>query len=96
MVPDLIATVETVVRALPFRSPEADRIFIRFERVTPAERCRTVADILNAAWRASLDQRFWAILPVISTRREVVLKELTLKNLGIFEIEQIQRGSRAP
>jgi len=94
LVPKLVLLADQEVRtaALPERNPdEIGRILKWFRRVTPAEGCQSVPDILNAAWLAYLDPNLWQNLPVIREKRDLVLKELTLKNLEIFEIEQIQK-----
>lgn len=88
--------ITTAAKVADSTSSEVSRIVNRFKRVTPAENCRCIADILNAAWQAYLDPTFWNSVPAISAEGEGVLKELTLKNLEIFEIEQIQRAANAP
>jgi hypothetical protein len=90
------ASIVTTAGIVDSSDAEVSRIVRRFKRVTPAEGCRCIADILNAAWRASLDPTFWSGLPVIDQRGASVLRELALKNLEIFEIEQLQRDANAP
>jgi hypothetical protein len=68
---------------------EADRILARFGLVVPAEKCSGLPDILNAAWRAFNDTAFWQNNPQIAAKKDGVLKELVLKNIELFEIEQI-------
>lgn len=71
---------------------ERDRVLQRIRLIVPAENCKTVADILNGAWLALEDQDLWKEHPEINARRGLVLKELILKNLELFEIERIQAG----
>ena len=54
----------------------------------PAEKCKCLADILNAAWLAYRDLAFWEHNPQIAERKDTILKELVLKNIELFEIEQ--------
>lgn len=70
-------------------STEVERIYARFKHVVPAERCTCLADILNAAWKAFSDTSLWKDLPLYE-RKDRVLKELVLKNIETFQIEQIQ------
>jgi hypothetical protein len=70
---------------------ETQRVLDRIRLVVPAEQCKTIADILNAAWLAKDDQDLWREYPSLRKRKDDVLKELALKNLEVFEIEQLQR-----
>ena len=74
-------------------SREVQRICSRFELLVPAEGCRCLADILNAAWRSFEDESLWSRMPHVQRKRDVILKELVLKNIEVFEIEQILRGT---
>jgi hypothetical protein len=69
---------------------EVAKVLKRIRQVVPAEGCKTIADILNGAWLAWEDPDLWKQFPGIADRKLSVLKELVLKNLEIFEIEQIQ------
>jgi hypothetical protein len=68
---------------------QVERIYARFKMVVPAERCLCLADILNAAWRAFRDSTFWQGDPQIGDKKDDILKELVLKNIELFEIQQI-------
>jgi hypothetical protein len=70
------------------------RILDRFRKVVPIEGAVNLAAIVNAAWRAYLDTDFWKDLPQVSMNKDRVLKELTLKNVEVFEIEQIHKEPR--
>lgn len=69
---------------------ETERILGRFKLVVPAERPRSVADILNAGWTAHGDPAFWREVPEVDKEKQRVLKELILKNFEVFEIERLQ------
>jgi hypothetical protein len=69
---------------------EVAKVVKRIRQVVPAEGCRTIADILTGAWLASEEPDLWKQFPSIAAKKLSVLKELVLKNLEIFEIEQIQ------
>jgi hypothetical protein len=68
---------------------EVGRINARLRLVVPAEKCRCLADILNAAWQAFRDNAFWQGDPQIGDKKDAVLKELVLKNIELFEIQEI-------
>ena len=71
---------------------EARRIFNRIRHVVPAEGAASLADILNAAWMAFEDEDLWTDIPEVRRKRDRALKELILKNIELFEIEQRQTG----
>ena len=48
-----------------------------------------LADILNAAWKAFRQPDFWKDSPQVFEKKDLILKELVLKNIELFEIEQI-------
>lgn len=76
--------------ALPVPSDaQRDRILSRFALVVPAEKCLGLPDILNAAWASFKDATFWQANAQIAAKKDEVLKELVLKNIELFEIEQI-------
>lgn len=92
VVPQIIAEAERIVAAsgIPASTPaQVDKIFRRFELVVPAEGCLGLPDILNAAWRAYRDPSFWMGNAQVEQKKDETLKELVLKNIEIFEIEQI-------
>ena len=75
---------------IPASDPaQVDRIYVRFKLVVPAEKCLCLADILNAAWKAFRDTTFWQGDPQIGDKKDEVLKELVLKNIELFEIQEI-------
>ncbi len=78
---------------LPQRTT-ATKIYERFKRVVPAEGARSLADIINAAWVAYEDPKLWESFPRIRENRDRVLRELVLKNIEVYEIEQILRDKR--
>lgn len=73
-------------------SEDINRILQRFALVVPAEQCASVADVLNAGWMAQEDADFWKDEAGIQQRKNDVLKELVLKNLELFEIEQMLKS----
>ena len=70
---------------------EARRIHICYKYGVPAEGCRSLADILGAAWLAYEDDKLWHDRPEVSTRKDEVISSLVLKNIEVFEIEQKMR-----
>ena len=72
------------------RTPdEVARIQKRLRLGVPAERCRSIADVVNAAWAASEEPTLWADVPTMGGRKQQVMKDLVLKNLEVFEFEQV-------
>jgi len=66
---------------------QSDMIRKRFKFVVPAEKAKSLADILNGAWKAYNDSDLWKHLPKINEKKEDVLKDLVLKNIEIFTYE---------
>ena len=72
-------------------SAEEDVIVKRFRHAVPAENISNWVSILNAGWTVYEDGDFWKMYPSLYENKNRVLKELMLKNIEIFEIEQIIR-----
>jgi len=72
---------------------ESERICKRFKFVIPAEGAKSLADILNGAWKAYNDSHLWKHLPKINKKKEDVLKDLVLKNIEIFTYESLLEGT---
>ena len=68
---------------------EKQRILKRFRSVVPAENCESLADVLNAGWQAFVEPEFWKPSVVAPDNRVEVLRDLVLKNLEVFEFEQV-------
>jgi hypothetical protein len=73
---------------------EVRRIAGRLRRVVPAEGCRSLADMMNAAWAVAQEPGLWKEMPELHRKRASILRELVLKNMEIFEIEAILRSGR--
>lgn len=72
-----------------------DSVLKHLQRATPATGAKSLANILNAAWRIYLDpvNPWGKDYPVTNhdpDKRILLLRELTLKSFEVFEIEQIQ------
>jgi hypothetical protein len=96
MLVSLIDKADSIVKTsgtvLPTDS-EVQRIFNRLKMVVPAENAQSLADILCAGWLAWDDSNFWAEMPRIHSSKDKVLYELLLKNIEVFDIEQIQKDA---
>jgi hypothetical protein len=79
----------SATRAPTMDEGEVERIVGRYCLMVPAEGCRSLTDILNAAWRVAEDPNFWSDSPFADKRLEI-LHDLVLKNIEVLEIEQIQ------
>lgn len=69
------------------RKKMADRIHKCFENLVPAFEVDNLADIINAGWKAWLDNRLWENIPSVAGRRREVLNELILKSIEVMEFE---------
>jgi len=49
---------------------------------------------LNASWQAYHDIDLWKSIPDVLERKDQILKDLVLKNIEIFEVEQILNGGK--
>jgi len=90
--PELIAFADNVFTQAGLSPPddaEQQRILKRFEKLVPAENCKSLSDILNAAWLASNCDTLWAALAFTQTERQRILDDLVLKNLELLEMETI-------
>ncbi|MEQ1830798.1 MAG: hypothetical protein ABL921_32910 [Pirellula sp.] len=68
----------------PIKISEIHSLYNRL--IVPARNSMALSNILNAAWAAYLDPSLWKDMPQI--RDSIfVLKELTLKNIEVLEIE---------
>ena len=91
-IPAIIACAKKEVQNSGLDGPSAseiERVYARFEHVVPAEGCKRVSDIICAGWRAFQNDQLWNDIPEIVANKERNLKELVLKNIEVFEIEQI-------
>jgi hypothetical protein len=96
IVNDLINKAKSIVDSSALEKPsknEQERIYHRLKNVVPAEDCKTLPDILNAAWRAYEDPDLWKGNPRLKSNKDNILKNIVLKNIEVFEIEQILRKS---
>ena len=58
--------------------------------MVPAQHSKSLSNILNAAWMAYEDKSLWkSIMEEPGRQKEQILKDLILKNIEIFEVEQI-------
>jgi len=65
----------------------------------PPENAGSLGNILNAAWDATLDDKFWESFPPFRLQREEkraafrveALREIVLKSIEVFEYELIQK-----
>ena len=96
LVGDLITEADDVLNKATIPMPsveEVRKIYARLKRVVPAEGCTSLANILNAAWQAFGHPDLWIKIPQVQKDRDRILKDLVLKNLEVFEIEQILKES---
>lgn len=91
IIPPLLDKVAEILseQLLPKSSEkETIRIYNRLKQVVPTENTQSIVDILNAAWMAFEETDLWKELPQVVDRRDPILKEIVLKNIEIYEIEQ--------
>lgn len=77
---------------------EADvtRIYESFKRAVPATGAESIANIVNAAWRITLDpsnhwKKDYPITIKEPTKRIELIRDLALKSFEVFEIENVQQ-----
>jgi hypothetical protein len=90
--PDILKHAESDVTAAAIPSTsetESKRVTDRFRLAVPAENIENWISIVNAGWIVYEDDAFWSGNSSLQAAKDRVLKELMLKNIEIFEIEQI-------
>lgn len=93
MVNDLIEEARQTIQAsgICLPSPEkTQEIYGRLNMLVPAQGCSCLADILNAAWRLYEHPDWWRDFFDTRQRADKTLRDLVLKNVEVFEIEQIR------
>lgn len=93
VVDKLILLAESIViesGVLNTNDDEIFRIYNRFKQIVPAEDCRSFQDIISAAWRAYEDEEIWKDRPKVRKNKNTILKDLVLKNIEVFEIENLK------
>jgi hypothetical protein len=78
---------------------ESQKIYERFELIVPAENCKDLADVLNAAWKAYNAPNLWKKMEKFEKekeefekKKERILKDLVLKTIEVFEVEHLLKG----
>lgn len=95
VVPSLIKDAKKWVDQSGVVLPDVERakeIRKYFDYAVPAPETKCLADILNAAWLAFVDPNFWRKKRKLREQRAPILRELVLKNIEIFEMEQMIKG----
>ena len=93
----LISKAEEFVSLSGVLKPDGDgikSIYERYKLVVPAEKCRSLADILNAAWEAYEDRGLWSSMPDVAKDKNRVIRDLVLKNIEMFHGEHILRNAQ--
>ncbi len=94
IVDELIKDVKTTADGAKIPGPdesEIKRILAKYHWAVPACESRSLPDILNAGWKVYEDEYFWKDFLNIQKRKESILRELLLKNMELFEVEQIDK-----
>jgi len=97
VIEELIVKADHFISQTDIEKPEPEevsRIFGQFQLMVPAQHCRSFPDILNAAWRAYENEDLWVSMSdKARSQKEEILRDLVLKTVEIFEVEQILRQS---
>ena len=97
IVDDMIAKAEDIISKTNISRPSDEgskKIYKRFKLVVPAQNCKSLSEILNAAWQAYGNPDLWKEIPNVVEHKDQILKDLVLKNIEIFEVEQILKGGK--
>ena len=93
VVDGLIARADSLISETNIQKPdplEVKRIHRQLGLMVPAQHSKSLSNILNAAWMAYEDKSLWkSIMEEPGRQKEQILKDLILKNIEIFEVEQI-------
>lgn len=87
----IIAVANTIVSDAGVENRSAKKILqilSDLELVAPAQNSGSLANILNAGWKAFHDDDLWSDVPQI-TSKETTLRELLLKSVEVLEYEEI-------
>lgn len=93
----LINKAEELVSAAGIAKPCADevkRTYERYKLMVPSEQCRSLADILNAAWEAYEDKDLWDSKSDVATGENAALRDLVLKNIEMSHVDQILQNAQ--
>ncbi len=85
--------IPEIAAAEPSGSAAENRVFERFKLIVPAENSGGLAPIINAGWRAFLDDDLWKDSAHIYRFKTEILRDLIMKNIEILEVEQIAEGA---
>ena len=91
LIPTLIGKVHDLCTAAGVPNEDSaiiNTIHEAFRFVTPGTNARCLADIVNAAWNAFHDETLWSGMKHLNNR-DATLKELVLKSIEVFEVEQM-------
>jgi hypothetical protein len=67
---------------------ETDRILNCFSQLIPAENVFSLADIINAAWKANNNNNLWKEMDINEEKRIEIISNLSLKTIEVLDIEQ--------
>ena len=91
LIDDLISEADRLITAAGIAhstDEEIDNILGRYKVVVPFEGASGFPSILNAAWKVHDQPKFWKGREEVQKKRSGVLKDLVLKNIEIYELEQ--------
>ena len=91
LIPDLIKHAGDLINGAGISLPEESNINAivdRYKDGVPADNSNGLPDIINAAWRAFHHDDLWTDLHAQGRDKNEILKDLVIKNIEIFEIEQ--------
>lgn len=102
-IPRLLTMTDELVKKSGIKSSTqkaVKKIHLRFNQISPAEESQTLADIINAGWTVFENLHRWQGRnsigspdddPIKRERKSYhILQDLVLKNIEVFEIEQIK------
>ncbi len=92
IIDDLIKIADNIVENTSVIKPDINRvnyILEKYKKLSPATKCESIVDIINAAWMVFSSDEIWGLHNKAKENKDRILNELVLKNIEVFEVEQI-------
>jgi len=78
----------------PIEPDKIDQIVRKFEKVIPPSDCGSLGNIICAGWKCYLNPDFWEDYGLDEDEKDRALKDLIIKTIEIFEVENMKADSK--